>query len=75
MDSAIVIDQSGDGAALMEALRGTEVVIIIDAVMSGAPPGTIHRFDASAQPLQKNAFRCTTHSFSVAEAIELARAG
>jgi hydrogenase maturation protease len=73
VDSAIVIEQSGDGAALMEAWRGAETVIIIDAVMSGAALGTIHRFDASAQPLQKDAFRCSTHAFGVAEAIELAR--
>jgi hydrogenase maturation protease len=73
-DSAIVIEQSGDGAALMEAWGGAEMVIIIDAVMSGAAPGTIHRFAASVQPLQKDAFRCSTHAFGVAEAIELARA-
>jgi hydrogenase maturation protease len=73
-DSAIVIEQGGDGAALMEAWRGAETVIIIDAVMSGAAPGTIHRFDANAQPLPKDAFRLSTHAFGVAEAIELARA-
>jgi len=73
-DSAIVIEQTGDGAALIEAWRGAETVIIIDAVMSGAAPGTIHRFDANARPILKDAFRCPTHAFGVAEAIELARA-
>jgi hydrogenase maturation protease len=73
-DSFAVLEQSGDGAALVEAWRGAETVIIIDAVMSGAAPGTIHRVDASAQPLPKNAFRCSTHAFGVAEAIELSRA-
>jgi hydrogenase maturation protease len=73
-DSFTVLEQSGDGAALMEVLRGAETVIIIDAVMSGAAPGTIHRFEASAQPLPKDAFRCSTHAFGVAEAIELSRA-
>ena len=73
-DSVKVIEQSGDGAALMEAWRGAETVIIIDAVMSGAAPGTIHRFDLNAQPLPKSGFRCSTHAFGVAEAIELAGA-
>jgi hydrogenase maturation protease len=73
-DSAIVIEQSGDGAALMEAWRSAETVIIIDAVMSGADPGTIHLLDAKTQPLPKDAFRCSTHAFGVAEAIELSRA-
>jgi hydrogenase maturation protease len=72
--SAIVIEQSGDGAALMEAWRGAETVIIIDATLSDASPGTIRRFDASAQPIPKNSFRWSTHAFSLAEAIELARA-
>jgi hydrogenase maturation protease len=58
----------------MEAWRGVETVIIIDAVMSGAEPGTIRRLDAKTQPLQKDAFRCSTHAFGVAEAIELSRA-
>jgi hydrogenase maturation protease len=73
-ESVTVLEQSGDGAALMEYWRGAEAVIIIDAAMSGAAPGTIRRFDASAQPIPKDAFRCSTHAFGVAEAIELSRA-
>jgi len=73
-DSAIVIEQSGDGAALMEAWRGAETVIVIDAMMSGAAPGTIRRLDASARPISMSYFRCSTHAFGLAEAIELARA-
>ena len=73
-DSAKILEQSGDGAALMDAWRDAEKVIIIDAVMSGAEPGTIHRFDANARPITKDAFRCSTHAFGVAETIELARA-
>jgi hydrogenase maturation protease len=73
-DSVTILEQSGDGAALMEAWRGAETVIIIDAVMSGAAPGTIRRFDASAHLIPKGAFRCSTHACGVAEAIELARA-
>ncbi|HEX5081512.1 MAG TPA: hydrogenase maturation protease [Blastocatellia bacterium] len=74
MDSVMVLEQGGDGAALMEAWRGAETVIVIDAVMSGAEPGTIHRLDAKTRPLPKDAFRCSTHAFGVAEAIELSRA-
>ncbi|HMB27182.1 MAG TPA: hydrogenase maturation protease [Blastocatellia bacterium] len=73
-DSAIVIEQSGDGAALMETWKGAERVIVIDAMMSGAAPGTIRRIDASARPIPKSCFRCSTHAFGVAETIELARA-
>jgi hydrogenase maturation protease len=48
-------------------------VILIDAVRSGAPTGTIYRVDARAEPLPLAWFRHSTHAFSVAEAIELAR--
>jgi hydrogenase maturation protease len=51
-----------------------EAVVIIDAATSGATPGTVHRFDASTQPLPNDDFRCSTHAFGMAEAIELAPA-
>lgn len=69
-----VLIQSGEGAALMEAWKGAENVIIVDAVHSGAPPGTVFRLDAGSQPLPSNFFHYSTHAFSVAEAVELSRA-
>jgi hydrogenase maturation protease len=69
-----VIEQIGDGAALMDAWQGFDTVILVDAVQSGAPPGTIHRLDARAQPIPSRFFHCSTHAFGVAEAIETARA-
>jgi hydrogenase maturation protease len=74
VDSVKVLEHGGDGAALTEAWRGAETVIIIDAVASGAAPGAIHRFDANKRTIPKGAFRCSTHAFGVAEAIELSRA-
>ena len=67
------IESSGDGAALIEAWRGAEVVIVIDAARSGAPAGTIHRFDARERELPREAF-ASTHAFGLAEAVELSRA-
>jgi len=69
-----VIEESGEGAALMAAWRGAELVILIEAVHSGAAPGTVHRLDASAQPIPSNFFHYPTHAFSIAEAVGLARA-
>ncbi len=67
-------EEAGEGTALIEAWQNADAVILIDAVRSGATPGTIHRFDVVAQPLPES-FRCySTHAFGVAEAIELARA-
>lgn len=69
-----VLIQSGEGTALMESWKGAENVIIVDAVLSGAPPGTVFRLDAGSQPLPSNFFHYSTHAFSVAEAVELSRA-
>jgi len=61
-------------SGMMDAWHGAEAVLIVDAVSSGAAPGALHRFDASAEPLPAHAFRASTHAFAVDETIELARA-
>ena len=67
------IESDGDGADLVEAWTNAEMVILIDAISSGAAPGTIYRFDALTQPLPLTFSSQSTHAFGVAEAIELAR--
>jgi hydrogenase maturation protease len=69
-----VLEESGEGAALIDSWQDADTVILLDAVHSGAKPGTIHRFDAHAQPIAKRFFRFSTHAFGLAEAVELARA-
>jgi hydrogenase maturation protease len=68
-----VLEHTGDGAALMEAWKDAETVIVVDAVRSGAEPGTVHRFDSSLQPFPASTFRGSTHTFSLVEAVELSR--
>jgi hydrogenase maturation protease len=68
-----VLEETGDGAELLEAWRGADCLVLIDAVQSGSPPGTIHRFDARKERLPSWFSSVSTHSFGVAEAIELAR--
>jgi len=73
-DRISVKEQSGEGTSLMEAWKGYDRVLIVDAVSSGASPGSIHRMDASREPIPSKFFSCSTHDFGVAEAIEMARA-
>jgi hydrogenase maturation protease len=68
-----IVKESGEGATLIQAWQGAAWVIVVDAVRSGAPPGTIHRLDARAAPVPTGFFHYSTHAFSVAEAVELAR--
>jgi hydrogenase maturation protease len=59
---------------LIEAWEGAGAAILVDSVVSGAPPGTLHRFDASTEPIPARALRSSTHAIGLAETIELARA-
>lgn len=68
-----IIEQSGDGTALIEAWEGAETVILIDAVRAGSPPGTLHRVDPHARSVPARLFSCSSHVFGVAQALELAR--
>lgn len=68
-----VLLHPGEGTSLMEAWQGADDVVLIDAVNSGAPPGTFHRIDASEHDPALTFFSGSTHTFGVAEAIALAR--
>ena len=59
---------------LIEAWEGADAAVLIDTVVSGAPPGTVHRFDASDEPIPARVLRSSTHAIGLAETIELARA-
>jgi hydrogenase maturation protease len=68
-----IFESSGEALSLMQCWAEAERVILIDASSTGLPPGTVQRFDASQAPLPSRFFHTSTHAFSVAEAIEMAR--
>lgn len=59
---------------LLDAWQGARGALVVDAVRSGAEPGTLHRFDAGEGPVPASVFRSSTHAFGVGEAVELSRA-
>ncbi|WP_372718134.1 hydrogenase maturation protease [Immundisolibacter sp.] len=71
---AQVLTLGNDGLSLLDAFRGAQEVLLLDAVQSGAPAGTVHRLDAAAAPLPPDWLRCSTHLLGASEAVELARA-
>jgi len=68
-----VAELAGDQLALLDEWTGATDVYLVDAVCSGGTPGTVYRFDA-AHPLQESFRHRGTHTFSLADVIELARA-
>ena len=66
-----ICENCGDGMELIEQWKSRKKVILIDAVLSGSPPGTIHRLNAQSAELNSNSFRFSSHLFSVPDAISL----
>jgi hydrogenase maturation protease len=69
------IEHEGDPLGLVDLWRGADIAVVIDAVRSGAKPGTVHGFDVGQAPLPARLRGSTsTHAVGLDEAIELARA-
>lgn len=58
---------------ILNAWDGAALAVIVDAAISGASPGTIHRLEAGAEPLPRDMARCSSHGLGLAEAVQLGR--
>lgn len=62
-----------DCSTLLDLWEDADDVIVIDAMRSGRPPGSIERFDAWSERLPARGF-VSSHAMGVAETVEMARA-
>jgi hydrogenase maturation protease len=69
-----VVTHEGEPIDLLDRWRNAQTVVLIDAIVSGAAPGTVRRLDVRDAPLPVPALGDSTHAVSLAAAIELARA-
>ncbi len=67
------VEFDGDGTGLLDLWDGEASVLVVDAVRSGAPPGTIHRVEATPGYRFPPSPTSSTHGLSVAEAVQLGR--
>ncbi|MGB9791238.1 MAG: hydrogenase maturation protease [Thermacetogeniaceae bacterium] len=67
-----VIEAGCPGLNLLDLWEGFEKVILVDAVKSGAPPGTVHCFDSGVLP-PREAMPLSSHGINVVDAVELGR--
>ncbi len=58
---------------LLELWTYTHWVYLVDAMASGAAPGSVVRMDATHDALKKGGFCLSTHGSGVVDAVELAR--
>jgi hydrogenase maturation protease len=59
------------GAALIPLVRGAQTAVLVDAVRSGARPGTLHRMEGQAV-FAAGRNLSSTHGFGLADALALA---
>ena len=69
-----VVETDGEAGKLLDLFDEANHVIIVDAGLSGAKPGTIHRLDAVTASLPRPMFAMSSHAIGLVESIELARA-
>jgi len=67
------VEHTGATLNLLDLWTASDPVIVIDAVMSGAAPGSIQVWDPSKIRIKNILFRASTHEFSLADTIELGR--
>lgn len=58
---------------LCERWSAADRVVVVDAVVSGAEPGTVRRVDALGEPLPTEAGPASTHGLGLKFALDLAR--
>jgi hydrogenase maturation protease len=69
-----VVELGGDPAGLLEALRGANLVVIVDAIRSGAPAGSIQRIEVGAgDELADRRTRVSSHGLALGDLLALAR--
>jgi hydrogenase maturation protease len=72
---ARAVELGGDTTRLLPLFQSASRVVIIDAMRSGEPAGTVRRFDARQAALPARAFcGSSTHTIDIAAAIEPGRA-
>ena len=69
-----VLATEAEQSSLLDEWEGCDTVLIVDAVHSDAPAGTIHRLDLNAETVPHAVLQGSTHHFSLGDTIELARA-
>jgi hydrogenase maturation protease len=65
---------SGDALELLDLWRGQRRVVMVDAAFGGGRSGLVHRFKVGPARLPWFLRSASTHSWGVAEAVEMARA-
>lgn len=73
-DAGLEVTTCADSADLLHLWDGARTAIVVDAIVTGAPAGTVHRLDLGSESASGSGGLSGTHSVGVGDAVELARA-
>ncbi len=74
-DTVEVFEDSGEGATLIDRFAGADAVVFVDAARAAdGPAGEYVKLDATVETIPSDYFSYSTHAFSLAEAVEMAKA-
>lgn len=71
-DGVELIEAGTPGLNLLDLWDRSDRVIMVDAIKSGAEPGTVHSFDASLLP-PRDVMPVSSHGINIIDAVELGR--
>lgn len=71
-DGVPVLSCDHEPTRLLDQWTGLGLVVIVDAVRSGAAAGTVHRIETRDEALPRDLGLASSHAFGVADALELA---
>ena len=69
-----IVTLDGESTRLVEVWRGRSRAVVVDAIVTGAPPGTIHEIEVGRDRLPEWDTGASTHAAGLSEAIALGRA-
>jgi hydrogenase maturation protease len=70
--SCELLDRPQAGLELLDCMQGAEVILFVDAVSSGAPPGTLHLVPLPSQELEARGLSAlSSHGWGLTEALSL----
>ena len=71
---ATVLDCADEPTRLLDDWGGLDTLVVVDALRTGAPPGTLHRVEGGGARFPEDLPLASTHAVGIADALELGRA-
>lgn len=69
-----LIEVADDPLPLLDACEACHILVLVDAVVTGTAPGTVHRWDLTQDAPPVRALRMSTHGVNILDVLALAQA-